>query len=230
MTNYTTYQVINMLVDGVINRQVREAYANTTRSTLGRTAVFDQYVVNRTVYRHSPSYTRLYGSQWVKVNVTGRISQVWNRFDTLTRQQKVLNASDVRLNGTETVNGVQTYRLEVQPNGDRVEDIVLRPGRRGDLAITNITATYWINKETMRPVRMTYQLSGTRTIQGREYDIESQIDLRISQYNDSVSIELPSEADTAVPLDGNTTEYQSKNRNTITNGMDIQFVRRAITG
>lgn len=214
MTNYTVYQLINISVDGVVNRQAHEAHTNINQSTLGRTATFDHYFVNRTLYRRSPSYTRLYDSQWVKVNVT-QFSHIWHRFNVLTRQRKILNASDVTLNGTETINGIQTYRLEVHPNPTQVKDIIFGLGRRGGLDITNITATYWIHKETMRPVRMTYELSGTRTIQGQEYDIESQIDLRISQYNDSVSIELPSKAETAVPIDGDTTERQPRNKNTI---------------
>jgi outer membrane lipoprotein-sorting protein len=226
MTNYTRYQVINTTVDGVIDRQERKAHLNMNQSTLGRSTAYDQYLVNRTLYRHSPSYTRYYSSQWVKKNIP-RFPQMWRKFDVLERQRKILNVSAVTLNGTETVNGVKTYRLEVNPDGNRVKNLVFGPGRKGNLSLKNITATYWINRETMRPVRMTYQLAGTRTVRGREYDVETQIELRFSHYNESMSIELPAAADTAVSPGGNTTERNAKNRNTTANGMDTQLMRRS---
>jgi hypothetical protein len=102
MTNYTRYQFVNTTVDGVIGRQERKAHLSMNQSTLSRTTAYDQYLVNRTLYRHSPSYTRFYGSQWIKTNVT-RFSRIWDQFDVLTRQQKILNVSAVTLNGTETM-------------------------------------------------------------------------------------------------------------------------------
>jgi outer membrane lipoprotein-sorting protein len=224
MTNHTKYYVINTSANSVINRQVREAHTNITRSFPGRETTLNEYILNKTLYQRSPSYTRLYGSPWIKVNITGWKSQVWHQYNTLTRQRKVLNMSDVALNGTETVNGVKTYQLKAHPNINQVEDIVFNPVRKGNIVLTNITATYWVNKETMRPMRTTYQLSGTLVIGGREFDIESRMDFRISRYNEPVTIELPSEADTAVPISGNTLKYEYGNKNMSTNRMDKPLV------
>ena len=187
------------------DRADREARIDQTQRGAGTSATTTSYIVDRTLYRHSPSFSREYDSNWVAVNLSENYSEAWEQYDTLTRQRELLNVSSVTLDGTATVAGQQVYVLRAGPTAEQFAQLGANLTRQG-LNVSNVSATFYVDRETNRLAASTTRLDATQTSFGQTVSISQEIDLRFSDYDASVSITLPQEAEeTAVHVGNRTT-------------------------
>jgi hypothetical protein len=207
-------QTVSGTSDGQFNRTAREARISQNQSALGQSYAVETYYVNDTLYQRSDSYTLQFDSEWIRYPAASSASEQWSRFDTLARQRAILNASNVTLDGTETVDGTEAYVLRATTNSSRFEELGFgagRPGQRG-LNVTELNATFYVSTETYRPIRSVTNLVGQTTVQAqgnqRALRIRQRIALEFGSYGESVTVTLPEGADDAVAI-GNGTSNAS---------------------
>src|SRR5688500_14164622 len=70
---------------------------------------------------------------------------------------KVLNAADIKMAGTEKIAGVDTYKLDVTPKPDAAELLDLPPAfqMQAGVLIKDIKATLWVDQSRWVPLKMT---------------------------------------------------------------------------
>lgn len=211
----TTYtgtldQTVTGTSEGRFNRTAQEAYLNQTQSAQGQSYVVETYYVNDTLYQRSNAYVLQFDSEWVRYPTAANTSVQWSRFDTLTRQRAVLDVSNVTLAGTETVNGTEAYVLRADADLSRLGELGYTVGaaQQGQLNVTGLNVTYYVDTETYRPLRSVTTLTGRTTVQAQNNDrilrIQQRIELDFGGYGRPVTVTLPEAASTAVPI-GNAT-------------------------
>lgn len=193
-------QTVVTTTTGVFDRTAREARLNQSQDAGVQSVTSQLYLVDETLYQRSPQFARQYDSNWVAIDLSENFSAAWDGFDTLSRQQALLNASSVTLDGTTTVDGQQAYVLRLRPDAERYEE--LGSNTTGQtLDVSNVSATYYVSTETDRLVASTTRLNATQTVSGRSLTIDQTIELRFDEYGQPVTVRLPDEArETAVPI------------------------------
>lgn len=189
-------RTINATVDGRFDRVDRRAYINQTQSVLGQSIVVETYVVDGTVYQRSDQYVQRFDSEWIRTSGDND-SRTWARYDTLSRQRALLNASNVSVAGTERVGGTEAYVLEADPDPDRLDELGLNTSR-GNFQVRNVSATFYVAADSGRLVRSTTRLTGETTTRGQTVQVDQQVDLRFTGYGDAVEVQLPDGAEDAV--------------------------------
>jgi len=185
---------------GQFDRAAREARLNQSQDAGVQSVTSQLYLVNETLYQRSPQFARQYDSNWVAIDLSENFSAAWDGFDTLSRQQALLNVSSVTLDGTTTVDGQRTYVLRLRPDPERYEELGLNTTGQ-TLDVSNVSATYYVSTETDRLVASTTRLNATQTVNGQSLTIDQTIELRFEEYGQPVTVRLPDEArETAVPI------------------------------
>jgi hypothetical protein len=205
-TSYTgsVDRTINATVDGRFDRANRTTYINQTQAVLGRSVIVETYVVDGTVYQRSDQYVQRFDSEWIRVPAGENGSETWERYDTLTRQRALLNASNVTLAGTERVNGTEAYVLKADPDPNRLAELGVNASREGEVQVRNVSATFYVAAESGRLLRSTTRLTGESTARGQTVGIDQRVALRFGGYGDPVDVRLPDGAEDAVEV-GNRT-------------------------
>jgi len=189
-----------------VDRESGSLHVAANQSAAGQTVALDIYLVDGTLYQRSPAYVRQFSTEWLEVDTAENLTLVRDALDPLGRHQRILEATDVTFNGTETVDGSQVYRLETTSDPDRLEDVfaeqVSGPGNQlneSTYSISNASFTFWISTETNRPVKAEGAIDSTVSAQGRTVSLEQALSFRYDYESDS-SVELPEAAKDAVPL------------------------------
>lgn len=189
-----------------VDRSNRRFHASTTQSTRGQTVEVDTYLLNATIYERHPAYVRQFSTAWLSIDVSGNESLAWRARDALTRQRRVLEVAEPRLNGTARLDGTEAYRLEASPDLDRLEAAFAEvfAGSTGSLnesayEIDDGEFTFYVATDSGRPLRVTGQLNSTISRQGTTVTLRQSFDF-VYDYGAPVSIELPEAAEDAVPL------------------------------
>lgn len=194
-------QTTRATTNAAFDRSAREFRANVTQSAMGRTASLDRYFVNDTLYINSQQYVREYDSAWVKQSFPTGGGAAWSALDTLARQRALLDNGSARLAGTERVAGTEAYVLRVDAPLSQFGGPGASVAQRESFSINDSTATFWIDTETLRPIRTAVEFTGEATIRGRTVGYTQTIESRYTGYGEPVTVELPPEADTAVPIE-----------------------------
>ncbi|MFC5970721.1 hypothetical protein ACFPYI_05180 [Halomarina salina] len=186
-------------VTGEFNRTERDLALNQSRVVSGIAVSTETYIDGRngTFYQYSPALEQEFGSSWVRASVAGD-AEVWDQYDTLSRQRDLLAASNVSLEGVQTVNGTDAYVLTGSPNASRFQDLGIGSG--SSLEVSNITATFYVSVEDATLVGSTVELAGTQQARGRSLPFQRTADIRFSGYGDPVTVTIPDEADDAVSV------------------------------
>ena len=200
---YTRYvesnRTVNATIVGAFNRTVPDLMLNQSRVVNGYPVTVETYIdgQNGTYYQYSPALKQEFGSSWVKASVAGN-ADIWDQYDTLTRQRALLAASNVTLEGVRTINGTDVYVLTGSPNASQFDDLGLRSS--GNINVSNVSATYYVSVESSRLVRSTVELDGTQQARGRTLAFHRVADLRFRAYGDPVTIDIPEAAADAVAV------------------------------
>ena len=72
---------------------------------------------------------------------------------------KVLNAADIKMAGSEKIAGVDAYKLDVTPKPDAAELLELPPAfqMQAGVLIKDVKATLWVDQSRWVPLKMTVQ-------------------------------------------------------------------------
>ncbi len=72
---------------------------------------------------------------------------------------KVLNAADIKMSGTEKIAGVDTYKLDVTPKPDAAELLELPQAfqMQAGVLIKDVKATLWVDQSRWVPLKMTIE-------------------------------------------------------------------------
>jgi hypothetical protein len=192
-TNYTDLErTFNATVNGSFDRAAGDAALNRTQESDALTFTVETYLdgANETLYQHSLVYRQQYGSTWVSEDLSGNYSTAYAEYDTLARQRALLNASNLTLNGTTTVDGTDAYVL----NGSVAADAVDRLGSGAGGDLSNVTATFYVAVDGADLIRSTVTFDGVGRVDGRVLPFERTVDVRFAGYGDPVDVDVPAAA------------------------------------
>ncbi len=186
----------NATVTSFIDRKADRIQVNQTVETMGRSITTEVYLADETVYRHSPQLAQQYDSEWVKVDVSGNVTQQFRQNDELMGHRAMLGNASVTVNGTESVDGTEAYRLELDVNETAMAAFYGYDDT--PLNISEITTTVWVDTESYRIVRTDGVMTQQTTVAGQTATTSIDYDERFTYVD--VSISLPDAADSAVSI------------------------------
>lgn len=177
----------------------------------------DEYMVNDTLY------LRIDGN-WTSLKLPFS-EDMWSKRNTLEQQVEMLNSSKITMLGIETVDGLACYKIRADIDLASFASQIsqaspyqpLQPMNTSSLFNnTSLEAYYWITEDTyllkkcdvfesmvFRPQELGLPPKGPENIEMR---VNADISMIFGGYNESVKIELPSEARGAVALPLNMTQ------------------------
>jgi hypothetical protein len=193
--------------DGVFDRDARRLRVTQTTSGSGGSVTVDTYLVEDTLYQHSPAFVRTYSSEWVKQPLENDSAR-WRTLDTLSRQRFVITNASVTVQGATTVEGTEAYVLALDVD-EAAYDRVLE--RRLEDATTNVSVSveeatfeYVVAADSGRLLSSTGTIESSVTGGGQSVSLSEEVELSFSGYGEAVSVSLPDAADAAVNLDNRT--------------------------
>ena len=143
----------------------------------------------------------------------------WDETAKLNTDVAILEEAEVTLIGSEKIRGIDCYILEIIPNEEKLFDAVYQetfitgeqvPTLTEELIrelIKNASVKQWVQKDTFFPAKMEIVMEAEvpPDIMGDEAEgmltVSMTIASLIFNYNESVNIELPTEAEEAIPWD-----------------------------
>lgn len=169
------------------------------------------YVVNGTMYQMTDG-TMDDGDEWYKTEAEPVVSRTWNTSSPAGEYEELLEISEVSHEGTETVDGKPAYVLRLEPDPEAYNEL-LRERMNGatgsggadtpelfgeDGAIVeDASSRYWVSKESGHVLRAQSEMTVSFGLGGEEGERASatvELDVRMYDHGDEVSIELPEEA------------------------------------
>lgn len=179
-----------------LNRTARElAVQRTARGPAG-SAESAQYLVGETVYTRSRQNVQAYGSEWTKLDVSENFSRTWRSLDDVAIQRELLNASEVSLAGTESVDGTETYRLQLALSPDDLSSVAAFNAS----TVAEIRATYWVRPDDGSLVQSRLFVNATSTVQGQSFVVRQTVVRRMLETGQRVTVTLPEGAENAVSV------------------------------
>jgi len=160
------------------------AFSNTATVT---DLTITQYIVGQTQYIRT---TGSLETDWRTQNISEQ--DVWTDREPLATQQRLLGEGDVSLDGNSTIDGTEVYELSANVSEDELTTLL---EQRGQLVGTNaafddISCTLYVTHGDYQIKRVEADM--TVISQGRSYDADLQ--LTLSDYNETGAINLPPEA------------------------------------
>lgn len=175
----------------------------------------EEYLVNDTIYM------KLDGN-WTALKMPS-VADAWSSQSTMNQQLQILNQSRLTLQGSESVEDLDCYKVLAEMDQGTVADQLSGEAAsilpELDMNFTEIfsnaslTATYWIDKESHnlkkadvlesfiinpRSLGLSSEESGAV-----EMRINSEVSMLFQGYNDSIEIKLPVEAESAAAFPAN---------------------------
>jgi len=153
------------------------------------------------------AYTHVDG-QWFKTELP---EGSWKQKNPLEGQVSLLEASNVKRLPDETVDGVDCYALEIQPNLEKLWEVMSsQPGMEEapsipieqlKQAVEEFTVKEWIDKQSHLPRKVVVSMSMKFDLgMLGSMNISMDLSMKFFDYNEPVTIELPPEANEAVEI------------------------------
>ncbi|MFB6284490.1 MAG: hypothetical protein ABEK59_11285 [Halobacteria archaeon] len=222
---------VNAEGDATVDRTNKKLKMNMSMKMFGITINNIVYVVNGTQYMGTRSPGISAGIDWKKKQVP---VNEFNQQDQLEMQKKMLNLSNTTVLGTETLDGVETYKIKLEPNKEKYRSLLLdqmssistgkdvTEDQIKALKFQNITGIQWISKKDKRIRKASSDVefsispksSAVKSKPGKlKYDMETTV--KVNEYDPSVDIILPEDAKNATsvtargPVSGSQGEMKS---------------------
>lgn len=201
---------------GAINLTGRAMWmtANTTTSSedMGDVSnVMEMYFIGDTIYMGLDK-------NWTQLKMPFP-EEAWGQQNQVKHQMELLNQSDIKLVGSEKIDGTSCYRVEVIPDMGTYSIILEEQFGSMPLAGVNMTALYensemewtvWLAKDTNMPRKievsmmftMTPELIGLPAEEIGDFEMSTDVVtlMLFSDYNQPLEITLPEDAKNAVSL------------------------------
>jgi len=150
--------------------------------------------------------------QWIKMDFSEMDipwNTYWKNYDQMEMLTAVLEISDVERLDDEVVNGVDCYGLKIVPDVDRLVEILMSQlgsvtgmpqGMQLSDTVKDFTLTFWISKDTNFIMKAYEYISvDTSSFQySASMDMNVEVTIMFTEYNDAVNIELPEDAENAI--------------------------------
>ncbi|MDY6779182.1 MAG: DUF6612 family protein [Halobacteria archaeon] len=164
-----------------------------------------KYVVSGTVYKKVKNGSG--SGQWTKTE--GELSEGWKELNVLEIQEKLLSISEVNYSGRDTINGMETYVLSIEPDPQKIKDIITSQlsGSQTSLnadsiKVSDVSVKQWISKDGNYPVKLRIQLLMTADVSSldsggsgsRRASIDTSMTVSLADINKPVNIQVPSAA------------------------------------
>ncbi|TET40536.1 MAG: hypothetical protein E3J65_00905 [Dehalococcoidia bacterium] len=194
---------VTMDVTGAIDEQNREMYMDMQLSMSMPEPMetgMEIYIVGDWIYMgvEMPGEPAM----WMKMTMT---EYMWEELDITSQQLDLLmDFVEVELLGTETVGGVECYKLRVTPDMGKLWEWAQMQGGMEELdpaldledIISDFSITEWVAKDTYFTTKAVIDI--TMTIESDTIDMT--MTMLMYGFNEPVSIELPPEAADAVEV------------------------------
>ncbi len=191
---------------------------NVDMSSIGAIeASIEIYIIGDTTYMKTGE---MFGTpaQWTKAETPG----MWDTQDIIARQTDLLDVTSLQVSDGGIVNGVNCYRVEMEPDlMTLLKSVMQQPGMGESLSagglpddmdisllsnlVQDFSATQWYSKDTHFPVKseIEVQMAVSELMmsmmgESGEMAIDINMTTNFSDYNKPVSIELPAEARGAI--------------------------------
>ena len=215
---------VGMDGEGAVDEGKERMKMLTTVDMLGMEMDQDAYVVDDTMYtKMDMSGTKTQGTEgmndWYKIEDEPMVSRMWNASSYAEQYQQTLDISEVSYEEDAEVDGKEAYVISLEPDPDDYDELIQdrmagmnmmdsMPGSEGsgvfeDIRVEDVSATYWISKETDHVLRTrsntTMEMSmGAMAPEGGEGMTMNMVaDVRLSNHGEDVDIELPDGAEGA---------------------------------
>ncbi len=195
--------------DGVLNVTDRAMKMTTTTTTSSEET--GEIVSEMEMYMKGDTmYTKIDGN-WTRM--PGMPEDMWDQQNQVRNQAELLNSSEIKLVGSEKVNGEDAYKVKVVPDMETFTMILNQQMGSMPLYTMNMTEifeesemewTTWISKESHLPLKnqVSMEMALTSDMMGLPVDEMGEIEMEIesdstviySNYNEPVVIEVPEEA------------------------------------
>jgi hypothetical protein len=151
------------------------------------------------------------GTMWVKSEMP---EGIWEQVNQVEPQIELLEAAQVEVIGSERVGGVDCYVLEITPDMEQVWQLVIQQAEMvGEMPafseemFRSFSVKQWVEKDTyfLRKANIDVAMELTPETMGLSEEegvmtMDIVMDLLVYDYNQSVSIELPPEAEDAIEV------------------------------
>ncbi|WP_158853766.1 hypothetical protein [Halorhabdus sp. CUG00001] len=188
-------------VSYAVNRSERALISNRSTTGPDGTVNVTRYLVEETLYQHSETFTEEYGTTWISRDLSENPTRYWQLSDQLWRYQFTLGNATLSNVTTATVDGVETYVVTADVDTEELntalrESLDLPPGiSLASEGNVSLTARFWIDSETYRPVQVERTLEETRTNDGTTVQVTRDVTTKVTYGN--VSVSLPDAAEDA---------------------------------
>jgi len=158
------------------------------------------YIVDDWIYMTNPDSS----SEWIKTRLT---EDIWDEQDITGQQLGLLNdCFATRYIGMENINGVNCYKIDVQPNWDAIfaaADISETEGiSEQDMIdmIKDTSCTAWVAENTYYTMRIFLGMTMEMELMGETYSMTMDMTMTTSNINQPVTINLPVAAKSATEV------------------------------
>lgn len=144
----------------------------------GATIVYD----GQKVYAYDPAHNTVYTATPAQIiqNLPPEIQAALQGLNVDQELDKVLNATNITLVGTEQVNGIEAYKLTMTPKPDAAQLLGLPQmvQMQAGVLIKDATATIWVDKDRWIPLKLVlaHPNLGTFTYSVQSMDLNKPID------------------------------------------------------
>ncbi len=134
------------------------------------------------VYAYDASHNTVYSATPDKIaaKMPANMQSLMGSIDMEKNIDKVLAASDVKLMGTETIAGLEAYKLDVTPRPEAADILGIPKAMQlqADMVIKDVHATLWVDKDRSIPLKLvlTQPSIGTFTATVSKIDVNKTID------------------------------------------------------
>ncbi|WP_232702343.1 DUF6612 family protein [Halobacterium wangiae] len=172
-------RTVSMSQDGVFDHEARKARLDM--SVYGTEAV--AYMDGDTMYVKA-------NGGWQTQDLSEQ--RPWESGNGITQQRNVLESGDVSVEGTETVDGVETTVLAVDPDEGELKELLAQQQSQGFEGITIEDATYrlYVADDTDLPRKMEMTMNMSADGQSAEAEMTAYF----SAYGEPVNVTVPEQA------------------------------------
>jgi len=210
---------VTMLAAGVVDSKnlemMMEMWVTTdmlSQSDVPDSMMMAQYLISDVYYVKTDIPPE--GEAWFRYDIPVEFLQGYrSQIDQMEQQIDLLEYADVELLGTEMVNGIECYVLDVQADFAKLYDTMLQQPEIGNMIVDDEYPTFdefitdysyksWVSKdehflikyESGYRMHMTSESMGLPHEEAFDMTMEAEATVVLSNHNQPVSIELPPEA------------------------------------
>lgn len=158
-----------------VDEQERTMRFERSMAASGQEQASEVYIGNGTIYAHEMG-------TWTVDEIDG--DRFWNETFLVDQYRTALESSNASLEGTETIDGEAVHVLSVTPTDEELA------GLEGDVSYEHLTYTFYVDEESSAIHRVSSEATVVQA--GQEMNVTATT--AISDYDESVDVEIPDAA------------------------------------